>query len=351
MVSTFTRLDTEHRAQTARQREQVLGVRIAGTGSYVPDNIVRNEDLTALGCDADWIVQRTGIRERRHALPHQATSDLAFEAANRCLQNAELEIDQIDLIIMGTMTPDYAAPNASCLLQDRLGAECGALDINAACSGFMYSLITASQFVKTGCCRNVLVVGADIMSHVVNPEDKKTYPLFGDAAGAVVVSPSIGNNGSGTQGILSYCLGADGDKGQHLKIPCSGSRERLSVAAIEQGRHLLAMDGRPVFKWAVRKIGESIRKVLNQASLTTEDIDLLVLHQANVRIIDAAVQDLELPPEKVFVNLEKYGNTSAGSIPLALDEINRKGQLNAGDKVVLCGFGAGLTWGACVIEW
>jgi 3-oxoacyl-[acyl-carrier-protein] synthase-3 len=355
MASTITKSLIQEKWQAEHARQQVMGIKIAGTGSYVPENIVRNESLGRLGCDPEWIIQRTGIRERRHASPEQATSDLAYEAAINCLANASISIDEIDLIICGTISADYTVPGTACLLQDRLGARCGAFDLNAACSGFIYSLITGAQFIKSGCCRNAMVIGADIMSRIPNREDKKTYPLFGDAAGAVILSPADGINsgapGGRTSGILSYTLGADGGLGKHLIIPCGGSREAPTVEAIQQGRHYLKMDGRPVFKWAVRKISESVREVVDQANLTINDIDLVILHQANIRIIDAAVQDLGLPEDKVFVNLQKYGNTSSGSIPLALDEAARAGLIHPGDRVVLCGFGAGLTWGACVLQW
>lgn len=324
----------------------LMGVQVRGTGSYVPDEVVRNEDLADLGYDADWILQRTGIQQRRRAPDDIATSDMAYEAACRCLQQAGVAAKDVELIIVATMTPDTWMPSTACRVQRRLGAAAGAMDLNAACTGFMYAIVTGMQFVKTGSCRSVLVIGADLMSRIVNPEDRKTFPLFGDGAGAILLGA-----GAEQQGILSYTLGADGNGGHLLCIPGGGSSEPMSAEVLAAKRQFIYMDGRPVFKWAVRLIADVIVDVLTEAGLAPMDIDLLVLHQANSRIIDAAMDALEIDRSRVFVNLDKYGNTSAGSIPLVLDEAYRQGRIRAGSNIVLCGFGAGLTWGAALLKW
>lgn len=331
---------------------QVTGVRVLATGSYVPDQVVTNEDLAALGCDSDWIVRRTGIRERRKANDDQATSDLAYQAALRVMQQANITADQIDLILVATITPDHPTPSTACELQRRLGAVAPAMDINAACAGFMYALVTASQFISAGNAKCALIVGADVMSRTVDPDDKKTYPLFGDAAGAaLLVAADSSPNAEAIPGILSYQLGSEGCGGEMLCIPAGGTRMPLTPEAYAAGEQYLRMDGRGVFKWAVRVFEDSVRDVLEHAGVTAEQLDSIVLHQANQRIIDSAVSHLNVPAEIVFVNLDRYGNTSAASIPLALDEAVRSGKIKSGDHVLLCGFGAGLAWGTAIMRW
>jgi 3-oxoacyl-[acyl-carrier-protein] synthase III len=332
--------------ETRGRMGSVRGLRIAATGSYVPEQIVTNEDLAELGCDSEWIIRRTGIRERRRAADDQATSDLCYEAALRCMQQANVTADQIDLIIVATITPDHPTPSTACHLQRRLGAVAPAMDVNAACAGFMYGLVTAAQFVATGNSHCALVVGADLMSRTVNPDDKKTYPLFGDAAGAVLLTSDPSN-----AGILSYQVGSEGCGGEMLCIPAGGTRLPLKPDVYHDGLQYLTMDGRNVFKWAVRVFDESAKQVLQAAGVEAKDLALVILHQANQRIIDSAVSELNVPPEKVFVNLDRYGNTSGASIPLALDEAAREGKLKSGDLVLLCGFGAGLAWGTALIQW
>ncbi|MBM4092517.1 MAG: ketoacyl-ACP synthase III [Planctomycetes bacterium] len=324
----------------------LMGVQVLATGSYIPEAVVRNEDLATLGCDAQWIVQRTGIQERRRAAAHEATSDLAYEAAVRCLDNAGIEAREIDLILVATMTPDMPTPSTACTLQRRLGTVAAAMDINAACSGFIYALITGMQFVKTGCSRRALVVGSDIMSRIINPADKKTFPLFGDGAGAVVVGESRGD-----QGLLAYSLGSEGDLGELLSMPGGGSREPLTPEGLARGRQYLRMDGRSVFKWAVRMIQDIVGDVMRHAELTMNDLDLVIMHQANQRILDAAADGLGLDRDKVLMNLDRVGNTTAASIPMVLDEAWAAGRLKRGDHVLLTGFGAGLTWGAAVVRY
>jgi 3-oxoacyl-[acyl-carrier-protein] synthase-3 len=328
----------------------IRGVKIAGTGSIAGQRRVPNDDLRQLGYDADWIVQRTGILARHHVEPGQATSDLAIAAARSCLADAGVSADEIDFIIVATMTPDHYTPSSSALVQSALGCRCPAIDVNAACSGFMYALIIGAQFVKTGCARNVLVIGADVMSMVVDPQDKKTYPLFGDGGGATLLTPDDSGRGGESCGILSYRLASEGELSQLLVVPAGGSRLPINSSVLENREQYLRMEGKAVFKWAVRLIPEVTQELLGQAGLTLGDVDLFILHQANRRILDSAVEYLGIPPEKVFMNLDEYGNTSAASIPLSLDEAIRSGRIQRGSRVLLCGFGAGLSWGACIYQ-
>lgn len=332
--------------KTRGRMGKVSGVRIAATGSYVPEQIVSNDDLATLGCDSEWIVRRTGILERRRAADDQATSDLCYEAAIRCMQQANVTADQIDLIIVATITPDHPTPSTACHLQRMLGSVAPAMDLNAACAGFMYGLVTAGQFVATGNSKCALVVGADLMSRTINPDDKKTYPLFGDAAGAALLTAD-----DKADGILSYQIGSEGCGGEMLCIPAGGTRMSLTPDVHATGLQYLKMDGRNVFKWAVRVFDESAKQVMQDAGIKASDLGLVVLHQANQRIIDSAVSDLQVPREKVFVNLDRYGNTSGASIPLAVDEAARAGRIQPGDLVLLCGFGSGLAWGTALVRW
>jgi 3-oxoacyl-[acyl-carrier-protein] synthase-3 len=342
----FAQALAERRPSGRSPLATLTGVQVLAVGAHAPEEIVRNEDLAEFGYDPEWIVQRTGIRQRRRAAPGVATSDLAYEAAVRCLEAAKVEPREIDLILVATTTPDTTMPSTACHLQRRLGASAPAMDLQAACAGFMYALVTGMQFVKSGCSRRVLVVGADVMTRIVSAADRKTYPLFGDGAGAVLLGP-----GRDEQGLVAYTLGAEGEGADLLITPAGGSREPLTPESLAANRHYLSMDGRAVFKWAVRVIIDSIADVLCHAQLTPAEIDLLVLHQANVRIIDAAVEALGISRDKVVVNLDRYGNTSAASIPLALAEAQEEGRVRRGDRVLLCGFGAGLAWGAAVVEW
>ncbi|MEM9828323.1 MAG: beta-ketoacyl-ACP synthase III [Planctomycetota bacterium] len=325
---------------------QVLGVQLGGIGAYVPENIVTNEDLAALGCDSDWIVRRTGILQRCHALPGQSTGDLAYEASRQAIQRSKIDPAAIDLLIVATITPDHMTPSTACHLQKRLGLYCPAMDVSAACAGFVYALVTAANIIRAGNCRHALVVGADLMSRTIDPDDKKTFPLFGDGAGAVVLSASEDE----TIGLLSYQLGSEGDAGEMLCIPAGGTRLPLNESNIESSQRYLQMDGRNVFKWAVRLVDESIREVLADANLTTAEIQHVLLHQANQRIIDSAVSDLGFAPERVFMNLDRYGNTSAASIPLAMAERFSGGRVQPGDRTLLCGFGSGLAWGTALLQ-
>lgn len=325
---------------------KLLGVQIVGTGSFLPDNVVTNDDLASLGCDADWIVQRTGIQERRHAPSEMTTSDMAVRAAQNAIEDAGIARGDIDLLLMATMTPDYLLPATAAQVQHQLGLQCAAVDMTAACAGFLYAMVTGFQYVATGCSRYALIIGADINSRITNPQDKRTYPLFGDGAGAVVLGPG----GSG-QGLEAYTLGADGAGTELLKRPVGGSKEPFSADCGSGERWYLEMDGRSVFKWAVRLVEDSSKQILNAGECPVEDVKLWLFHQANERILEAVVESMGIDRKKVAMHLERYGNTSTGSIPIALDESVRNGLVSPGDRLLLCGFGAGLSWGTALLSW
>lgn len=331
----------------SRRTNSLLGVQIIGTGSYVPDQVVTNSDLQkSRGFDPEWIEQRTGILERRYARPDQATSDLCVEAARRAIRQADVDPADIDLVLVGTFTPDFSCPSTACLVQNQLGLDAPAVDLQAACSGFMYSLITGAQYVATGNSKLALVIGADCNSRIVDPQDRKIAPLFGDGAGAVLLT-----RGEPHQGLTCYQMGADGSGGALLECASGGTRNPMTPDDVIAGRHFLQMDGRNVFKWAVRALTETIQLMLDKTDLSVHDIGLYVIHQANIRIIDYAIEQLDIPPEKVFNNLQRYGNTSGASIPIALDEAFQSGRINSGDSLLMSGFGAGLTWGTAVFRW
>ncbi|MEO1526292.1 MAG: beta-ketoacyl-ACP synthase III [Planctomycetota bacterium] len=337
--------------ETRGRMGAVTGVQFLGTGLFLPERVITNEDLNALGCDSEWIVRRTGILERRHADESQSTGDLCYEAAIRCLEDADVSPEELDLILVATITPDHFTPSTACLLQQRLGAFAPAMDLSAACAGFMYAMTTAAQFIATGNAKRVLVIGADLMSRTINPDDKKTYPLFGDGAGAVLMGPSdTGKDDNSAAGILSFQLGSEGCGPEVLGIPAGGTRLPLTAELCGSSQQYLNMDGRNVFKWAVRVFEESANDVLSAAGLSSDDLALVVMHQANQRIIDSAVAALGVPTEKVFVNLDRYGNTSGASIPIVLDEAIKAGKLKKGDLALLCGFGSGLAWGTAVVR-
>lgn len=340
-------MNNGHIAQIEPQTRTLTGVQVLGTGHYAPETVVTNEDLSVShGFDPDWIVNRTGILERRFAPPHQATSDLCYHAGIRCLREAGVKPSEVDLLVLATMTPDMYFPSTACIVQDRLRLMCPAFDLAAACAGFAYALITASQFVAAGSSRRALVIGGDCNSRVINPNDQKSFPLFGDGAGAVLLGP-----GSSEQGMLAYQWGADGSGGNLLNRPACGSRMPPSPEALEKELHYLAMDGRAVFKWAVRILADSVEAVLGHADHSVEDVRWFIPHQANVRIIHAASDVLGFPREKVFKNLERFGNTSGGSIPIALDEMMQQGAIRRGDLLLIAGFGAGLAWGTTLWRW
>lgn len=350
LLAAGQRIDPSHTSVTVDNQthriSRLTGVEILSCGAYAPPRIVTNEDLAQHGYDAQWIVQRTGILARRWSDDGVAASDLGYEAATRCLAQANLSASELDLIVLATMTPDSPIPSTACQVQRRLGGRAAAMDVGAACAGFMFALATGMQFIKTGNARRVLVIGTDVMTRTIDPADKRTFPLFGDGAGAVLLGA-----GSGDQGLLAYSLGSDGSGADLLCIPGGGSREPLTPERLAAGRQFIRMEGRAVFKWAVNLLADSIRQVVAGAGLTTDDLSLVVLHQANRRILDAAADALGIARDKLLINLDQYGNTSAGSIPLALNEALVAGRLRRGDNVLLSGFGAGLAWGTAVLRW
>ena len=332
-------------------RKSLSGIKILGTGIATGSKKVDNCDLAALGCDSEWIVQRTGIQSRFHTDENQAVSDMCIAAAQKCLANSDIDPSMVDLIVIGTMTPDHASPSTACLVQADLDCAAMAMDLNAACSGFVYSLITASQFISTGSAKCALVIGADRTSMIADPRDLKTYPLFGDGAGAVLLTSDSNPNKDQASGILDFHLAAEGKLGHTLLTPGGGSRMPLSQDVLDNRLQYLKMDGRTVFKWAVRIIPEAIQGALDRTGMTFDDIDLVIPHQANIRIIDAAIETLGVSPDKFFVNVDRYGNTSAASIPIALHEAVEQGRIERGSNVLMVGFGAGLTWGSSLFRW
>ena len=344
-----------HRADGAHEIPQprgdgwtgtACGVQILGTGSSAPQPVVPNEALSELGFDSDWIIQRTGIRQRHRAPEGMSTSEMDYPAVRACLEAGGVGPDELDMLIVATMTPDCPTPATACNLQLMLGATCPAFDVNAACSGFLYALALGAQFVLSGNDPKIVVVGVDMMSRTVNPQDHKTFALFGDGAGAVLLG-----RGADSQGLFSYLLGAQADGGRFLCQPGGGTIEPITPERFREGRQFVEMDGRAVFRWAVRTVELAARQAMESAGTTADEIDLVIMHQANIRIIDAAATALGFPKERLFNNVAQYGNTSAGSVPLALDEAVRAGRISRGDRVLLVGFGAGLSWGAAVLGW
>ncbi|MBI4276932.1 MAG: ketoacyl-ACP synthase III [Armatimonadetes bacterium] len=321
---------------------------MTGIGHYTPPRVVTNHQLeAAVETSDEWIVTRTGIRERRIASDDQATSDLAIEAARAALADAGLTPDDLDLIIVGTASPDMIFPSTACWVQDRLGARrAGAFDLMAACSSFVYGLAQANAYVGSGMADRVLVIGAETLSKITNWKDRSTCVLFGDGAGAVVVQPCPPG-----EGFLSFHLGADGSRGDLLNLRGGGSRHPASYETIERDMHYIYQNGREVFKFAVRAIPDAIEAVLRQANLTGEAVRWYVPHQANIRIIEAAAKRLGEPLEKFIINIDRYGNTSSASVPVALSEAMEAGREQPGDVLVLVAFGGGLTWASCALRW
>jgi 3-oxoacyl-[acyl-carrier-protein] synthase III len=305
---------------------------IVGLGRYLPEKVVTNSDLEKVMDTSDeWIRTRTGIEERRISSDDVNSSDMAYEAAMKALENANISAEEIDMILVATVTPDQPFPSIACMIQDKLGAKmAAAMDVSAACSGFMYGIVTAKQFIESGSYKYVLVVGVEKLSKITNWDDRNTAVLFGDGAGAVVLGPV-----SEGRGILAFELGADGSGGKHLF----------------QEKEFITMNGREVYKFAVRQMGESSLNVLEKAGLSKEDVDFLIPHQANIRIMESARQRLELPVEKMSKTIHKYGNTSSASIPISIVEEVEAGKIKDDDVIVLVGFGGGLTWGAIALRW
>ncbi|GBE15096.1 MAG TPA: ketoacyl-ACP synthase III [Proteobacteria bacterium] len=322
---------------------------MAGTGSYLPERKLTNAELTRMVDTSDeWIISRTGIRERRIAAPDQASSDLATAAAKNALEAAGIEAGDLDLIIVATLSPDHMFPSTAGLVQRNLKAvKAAAFDLEAACTGFIYALTVGDQFIKTGKYSRILVIAAEVLSRFINYEDRNTCVLFGDGAGAVVLVPSE----DGKRGIISTHLYNDGSMADLLIAPAGGSRMPVDEEAIAKRLNTVKMNGNEVFRIAVRKLSEVVDEVLEVNGLKEEDIDFLVPHQANLRIIMATAKKLKLPLEKVVITVDRHGNTSAASVPLALDEAVRSGRINPGDLVLLEAFGGGLTWGAALVRW
>lgn len=323
-------------------------VGIIGTGKYVPDRVLTNQDLEQMvDTNDEWISTRTGIKERRIVNAEQASSDLALNAARIALEQAGITAMELDLIIVATITPDMSFPSTACVLQDKLGAKkAAAFDLSAACSGFIYGLANASNFIATGIYKYALVIGAECLSKITDYTDRNTCILFGDGAGAAVLGPVAEG-----RGFRSFELGADGSGGELLKISGGGSRCPSSPESLEQKQHYIYMAGQEVFKFAVRIMGSAAEEALRKAGIDKSEIDLLVPHQANIRIIQSALNRLDLPEDKCMINLNKYGNVSAASIPIALAEAVEEGRIREGDCIVMVGFGGGLTWGASVLIW
>jgi len=323
--------------------------RIAGTGSYAPEKVLTNADLERMVETNDqWIVERTGIRERRIAAPDQATSDLALEATQRALEDAALAPEDVELIVVGTITPDYPWPSAATVVQGRLGnKKAFAFDVSAACAGSLYALSIADRYVSSGVVGNALVIGVETLSRITDFSDRNTCILFGDGAGAMVLRPTD----DARRGVRTIRLHADGSLVPILLQPGGGSRDPISEKVIRERSHYVKMNGREVFKIAVRALEEVSREVLAVEKLAPGDVDCVIAHQANKRILDATLHRLGIPSERCFMNLEKYGNTSSASVPMTLDEARRAAWLEPGDVILMMAIGGGMAWGAGVVRW
>jgi 3-oxoacyl-[acyl-carrier-protein] synthase-3 len=321
---------------------------VVGWGRYLPRRVLTNEDLSEMVDTSDqWIRERTGISERRIADEDETTATMATRAAEAAMEMAAADPLEIDLIIVATATPDYPFPATACLVQRSIGADhAGAFDLEAGCSGFIYALAMATNAIESGACHQVLIIGSETLSRITNWKDRDTCVLFGDGAGALLL-----RQGNGPGGVLSTALGADGTGAEWLILPGGGSRNPASAETVAEGLHTIQMDGRKVFRFATKSIPAATRKLVQQAGIQLKDVDLLIGHQANLRILQSAAERLELPMEKVFVNIERYGNTSAASIPIALCDAVEEGKLLPSHRVVLVGFGAGLTWAAALLQW
>lgn len=323
-----------------------MRARIISTGFAVPDKVLTNHDLERMVDTSDeWIRERTGMSERRISDAGTAASDLAYDAAQLALAEAGASASDLDAIICATISPDYIFPSTACVLQNRLGVRSiTAFDISAACSGYLYGLSIVSSFIETGRYSNVLLVGVDLLSKVVDWTDRNTCVLFGDGAGASLLQPDE------ESGVLDSVLGADGQSVELLYQPCGGSRHPINQQNLENGKQYLYMNGKEIFKHAVREMANSCTKVLERAQLSIDDVKLVIPHQANIRIIEAVANRLELSMDRFYINIQKYANTSAATIPIALHEARSEGKLQSGDIVLMTAFGAGLTWGACLVR-
>ncbi len=320
---------------------------VVGWGKYIPERVITNADLErTLDTSNEWIVARTGIRERHIVSDDETTSTISVRAARQALERAQLSARDLDLIIVATSSPDYLTPPVSSQIQDQLGARgIGAFTLVAGCTGFVYGLATAQQFIRSGACRNVMVIGAEILSRFVDWKDRATCVLFGDAAGAVVLAAT-----DQPTGLVAFDLGSDGSGSEDLIVPAGGAAQPPSEQTIREGLHYVRMNGQAVFRFAIRTIVRSLKTTMERASLTVSDIDLFIPHQANVRIIRSAARALGLPNEKIFINIDRYGNTSAASVPVALCEALESGRAGPGDMLALVAFGAGLTWASAILQ-
>ncbi len=325
-----------------------LKARIIGTGSYVPEKVLTNHDFEKMVETTDeWIVSRTGMKERRIARADEYTSDMGLEAAKRALEAAGISAEELDLILVATLTPDYIFPSTACLIQSALKAsKAAAMDVQAACTGYLYTLAMAKAFIESGMHKNILIVASEKLSSIVNYKDRNTCVLFGDGASAAVISAE----GKGLH-IRDVSLGADGEQANLLVLPAGGSRKPATRETVEENLHFLQMEGKEVFKHAVRRMETAAKESLDKAGLKEEDISWLIPHQANIRIIEALAKRFQVPVEKVFVTIHKYGNTSASSVGIALDELMKEKTPQEGDNIVLAAFGAGLTFGASVLTY
>lgn len=323
-------------------------IKIVSTGSYIPERVLTNADLEKMVDTSDeWISTRTGIRRRHIAREDQAASDLAYEASTKALEKKGISVKELDMIIVATITPDMLFPATACILQDKLGAkDIPAFDLEAACSGFLYGISIASQFINTGVYHTILVVAAETLSKIIDWEDRNTCVIFADGAGAAILQPS--NDGNG---IISTYLGADGGGADLVGVPAGGSRMPASVETVRERQHYMKMKGNELFKRAVKVMVHAVDEALKMGNLTYGDLDFFIPHQANIRIIQAVAKRIDLPMEKVYINLHECGNMSAASIAVALDQAVEEGKINKGDKVLLASFGGGLTWASMVIEW
>lgn len=314
----------------------------------MPDEVLTNDDLAKMVDTSDeWIRTRTGIGARHRAADGEQNSDMATAAARRALEMAGKRAEDLDMIVLGTISGDMPMPACAALVQAKLGASCPSFDVSAACAGSMYGLSIADQFIRTGAADHVLVIGSELLTRLVDWNDRNTCVLFGDAAGAMVVGPEDRSD----RGILTSSLHTDGRQADILKIPGGGTQHRLDVAALESGVQHIKMNGREVFKVAVRSLVETIRQSLERVGLTADDVDHVIPHQANVRIIDSVLQKLQIPSERAFLNIERYGNTSSASLPITLDEAVRAGRISDGDIVAMMAIGAGMSWGSAVLRW
>lgn len=320
---------------------------ILGTGCYVPERVLSNADLERMvDTSNEWIVERTGIRERRIAAPDETTSTMAAIAARRACEDAGIAPDAVDLILVATVTPDYITPSAACLVQHAIGAsQAGAVDLNAACSGFIYALSIGAGLVASGMHRYVLVIGAETLSRITDYQDRGTCILFGDGAGAVLLGPAPDG-----AGLIHSRLRSNGEHFELLQVPGGGSKHPCSPETLAARKHYLHVAGRQVFRFATGAFIDLIRDAMETCELSHDDIKLVIPHQVNERIIDAAMKRIDIPHEKCFINIDRYGNTSSASIPIALDEARRTGRLVKGDLIIMVGFGAGLAWASAVVR-